>query len=112
MPATEDPKEVRIEIKEQGAVRVSCAHIVHEADGIACISMVLHSKRVPTPMHCSPGDGHDPELRFMADEKSLHLDESRPAYSETIVTIPEYSGWQFFSVATPSKYTVAITLVR
>ena len=104
-------KEVKLHIKEHGAVRVNHAYIHCEAPEIACIYMDLHSKRVCEPMIGGSDDG-PPALYFHAGDDGIKLDESKPRDSLTVVEFPEYPGWSVFACDGPARYTVALTLVK
>jgi len=103
-------KEVALRVTQQGAVRVNVASIYREAPGIVCIYVDLHSKRVDTPM-VGGGANEPPTLFFSADEYTLHLDESKPRDSLTIVEFPEYVGWHVFAAERPGRYTASVVLV-
>lgn len=105
-----EPKNVTLRVTKQGAVRVNAAHVHREAPGIACIYVDLHSKRCEPPMVGS-GDNEPPVLYFTAGAHALHLDESKPRDSMTIVEFPEYTGWHVFACDGPARYTLGVVLV-
>ena len=106
----DEPKNVTLRVSEQGAVRVNAAHVHREATGIVCIYVDLHSKRIETPM-AGGGDNEPPCLYFTAGEHALHLDESKPRDSMTIVEFPEYVDWRVFACDGPARYTLGVVLV-
>lgn len=105
-----EPKNVALRVKAQGAVRVNAAHVHREAPGIVCIYVDLHSKHVEAPM-VGGCDDEPPTLYFSAGEHALHLDESKPRDSMTIVEFPEYAGWHVFACDGPARYTLGVVLV-
>ena len=105
-----EPKNVTLLVTEQGAVRVNTAYVHREAPGIVCIYVDLHSKRVEPPMVVDSND-QAPVLYFTAGEHALHLDDSKPRDSMTIVELPEYLGWRVFACDGPARYTLSVVLV-
>jgi hypothetical protein len=110
MADSSEPKSVALQIIEQGSVRVNAAHVYREEVGIICIHLDLHTKRAPRPMVHSGEDGI-PTLSFFGGEECLHLDESKPIDSMTIVKIPDYVGWEVFACDGPWRYTLSLVLV-
>lgn len=106
----DEPKNVTLRVTSQGAVRVNAAHVHREAPGIVCIYVDLHSKRVEAPM-VGGGDSQPPTLYFTGGEHALHLDETKPHDSMTIVEFPDYVGWHVFACSGPARYTLGVVLV-
>jgi len=106
----DEPKNVTLRVIEQGAVRVNAAHLHREAQGIVCIYVDLHSKYVEPPV-VGGCDSEPPVLYFTAGEDALHLDDSKPRDSLTIVEFPEYVGWHVFACYGPARYTLSVVLV-
>lgn len=106
----DDPKPVELRITQHGAVRVNAASVYREAPGIVCIYVDMHSKYVEQPM-VGGGDGEPPTLYFTPGEHALHLDESKPRDSMTIVDFPEYVGWSVFACDGPARYALGVVLV-
>lgn len=83
---------------------MNVAWIKARGESVAAIFVDLHSKRCDV-------DDCDGQIRIRAiPDISLHLDESKPIDAETIIELPEFSGWEVF-LAEISKYTLRICLV-
>lgn len=106
----DEPKSVALRVASQGAVRVNAAHVHREAGGIVCICVDLHSKRVEPPIVGS-GDDEPPLLCFTAGDHAMHLDETAPRDSMTIVELTDYVGWRVFACDGPARYTLSVVLV-
>ena len=106
-----DCKPVKLDIAHQGAVRVNNAYVWREAEGIVCIYVDLHSKRAELAMTgWMPGE--PPSVWLMADEATLHVDESKERDDMTEVRFPDYAGWSVFATDGPARYTLGVVLIR
>lgn len=105
-----EPQEVAIRVTQQGAVRVNAAHLYRLAEGIAAVYVDLHSKRAELACTGS-GDNEPPDVTLLANDETLHLDETQPRDSPTTFEFPEYVGWRVFAADGPRRYTMAICLV-
>lgn len=102
-------QETQIRVADQGAVRVNAAHIYRSAEGIVCIYLDMHSKRVV--MDCtSSSDDDPPRIYLSADENTLHLDKTQPRNKLTEVEFVDFVGWRVFA-SDSARYTIAVCLV-
>lgn len=99
-----------IRIISQGAVRVSHAYVERDYGDALLIYVDLNSKYAEVAF---TGYGEDcgPQLSLIANEHTLHLDESKPLDDPTTIEFCEQKGWRIFSVDGPNRYTMNVTLV-
>lgn len=107
-----EDKPVDLRITSRGAVRVNSARVVRAAADIACLEVDLYTKYARIDSTEIGGSGHAPGVGLVAGEDAIHLDESAPRDSATVLEFPEYSGWTLFSCEQPSRYTLKLVLVR
>jgi hypothetical protein len=102
--------ELPMLVTVQGAVRVNAATVVRDYGDCVLVHVDLHSKRAV--LDCVGGsDDGGPCIYLVADEHTLHLNNSQPRDAATVVEFHELRGWRVFCADGPGRYTVAVTLL-
>jgi len=107
-------KKTPIIIKQQGAPITSdnCAWIYEKGLRIAALFISMTSKYVNIG-GISGGSGNDdgPGIMIDANERSLHLDESKNRDEFTFITFPKFKNWSIIATGT-GRYDLYICLVK
>jgi len=102
-----DVDDLKIEIIEQGAVRVNAGWTRKRYADIALIEIDLHSKYARYEGIC---DG--PSLILGADADTMHRHPNFDMLTDTIIRLPEYEGWAVYAVEGPRRYTMKVVLMK
>lgn len=104
-----------MKIIKQGAVRVNDYTIVYQNDDVVCLELDLHSKYADTPGFGLQIDNDNidyPVLYLVANENTLHVDETYPRKSSTDILFDEFPDFDFFCIDGPYRYTVRFVLIK
>lgn len=103
---SEERKDVRIEVQE-GAPLVNHAWL--HAKNMVAIYIDMRSKRCD--VLTTGSDCGIPMVMLWAGDDALHLDETKPRNMPTVISFPDYRGWDVFS-AECSRYTLSVCLIK
>jgi len=97
-------------VTEQGAVRVNVSYVERDYGDCLLIYVDLHSKRANL-LCIGSGDDCGPSMYLVADENSLHLDETKARDEPTCIEFHHHKGWSVFCANGTARYTFALTLL-
>lgn len=107
-------REVELKITEQGPVIVNNACLRKESADIVCIDIDLRSKYAELIGTFSASTGAIGIL-LAADERTRHVDETKPRDGFTTVEFPEFTGddgWRVYASYGPARYSMGVVLIR
>lgn len=107
----DEVRPVELRISRQGAVRANHASVLRSSADIACVEVDLFTKYARVDSTENGEGDRAPAVSLVAGEGSMHLDESAPRDSATVVEFPAYPGWELFSYEQPTRYTLKLVLI-
>lgn len=99
---------MKINITHQGAPIVNDGYVYRKGKDIVAMYVDLVSKYCGAALFGSTAE-KIPTIAICAEERSLHLDETKDHDSFTWIEFPEYAGWSVFEAGV-SKYELSVCL--
>jgi hypothetical protein len=104
------PDFIEIEIEEQGGVIADCAYWRKKSDEIVLGHLVLKTKHAEL-VNAEVNEERFPVLYFSVSSHTKYFNEENKN-SFTVISFPEYKGWEFFILDGPYKYYFSFALVK
>jgi hypothetical protein len=101
--------DVKYAVLEQGSPVISSAYYIEKKPTIVAIEIDLRSKYCE--VSASGSDSSGPFLAISACKESIKLNELVERDAETIISLPEFVGWETFSISV-ARYSVKICLIK
>lgn len=105
-----EKNSIEIEIKEQGGVIMDHAYWIKKSDEIVLGYLVLKTKHAEL-VNAEVNEEGFPVLYFSVGSHTKYFNEGNKN-SFTVVSFPEYKGWEFFMLDGPYKYYFSFDLVK
>ena len=105
-----EENSIEIEIEEQGGVIMDHAYWRKKSDEIVLGYLILKTKHADL-VNAEVNEEGLPELIFSVGSHTKYFNEGNKN-SFTVVTFPEYKGWEFFMLDGPYKYYFSFALVK
>lgn len=105
-----EPNSIEIEIEKQGGVIADYAYWRKKSDEIVLGYLILKTKHAEL-VNAEVNEEGVPILYFSVGSHTKYFNEGNKNQF-TVISFPEYKGWDFFIMDGPYKYYFSFSLVK
>jgi len=101
-------------MNREGSVLMNGAYIAHLAPEISpkivCVTVDLKTKYALIDAYGV--DNYCPFIWLVANHQSVNTNDKVPLEIPTVISFPDFVGWEIFSISNPGRYSFNMTLVK